>query len=101
MQLIAYRLGGNVVAARSEKGALAVLEQHEPPGRWAVEDVFPLTEDELALRVSADAPETFAEALARCQADSAASGESPQSRLARVREGMGRPQLILWDLPSP
>lgn len=99
MQLIAYWVGGSIVAARSPLNAVAVMEQHEPAGRWLVADAVPLTEAELAMQVSSDAPETVAQALARCQAGSEREG-SRSSRLAQASEGGGRPQLIRWDFPG-
>lgn len=98
MELTAYWVGGNVVAARSEQGAISVMEQYEPSGRYSLDDVLALTENQLYLQVTTDAPETFREALARCQAESP-SGR-PDSRLAQAQAGMGRPQLIYWDFPS-
>lgn len=75
MQLTAYWVGSNVVAARSEEGAVQVMARHEPPGRWALGDVSALSAVDLSQRVSAGAPETFAQALAAAD----------------------EPQLILWD----
>lgn len=98
MQLIAYWVGGSVVAAGSPEGAVAVMEQHEAPGRWSVDSVQLLAPEELGLSVEEGGGETFAEALARCQAESPAG--NPGSRLAQVRAGEGRPQLILWDYPG-
>ncbi|WP_416311171.1 hypothetical protein [Pseudomonas sp. W03] len=98
MQLIAYWVGGNVVAAGSSEGAVAVMDQHEAPGRWSIDNVQPLTPEELGLPVEEGGGETFAEALARCQAESPAG--RPGSRLAQVRAGEGRAQLILWDYPG-
>lgn len=98
MQLIAYCVGSSVVAAASPEGAVSVMEQHEAPGRWAVDAVRPLTPEELELSVDEGGGESFAEALARCQAESSAA--NPDSRLARARAGEGRPQLILWDYPD-
>lgn len=98
MQLIAYWVGSNVVAAASPEGAVTVMELHEAPGRWAVGDVHPLDPEELELQVEEGGSETFAQALARCQAESPAG--RPGSRLAAVRAGEGRPQLILWDYPD-
>lgn len=98
MQLIAYWVGGSVVAAVSPAGALAVMEQHEAPGQWTGNDVVPLSEEELDLPVDDGALETFGEALARCQAESPVG--RPDSRLAQLRAGEGRPQLILWDFPG-
>lgn len=98
MQLIAYWVGGSAVAAGSPAGAIAVMEQHEAPGQWTADDVLPLTPQELELPVADGAPETFGEALARCQAESPV-GRS-DSRLAQLRAGEGRPQLLLWDLSS-
>lgn len=98
MDLTAYWVGGSVVAARTEQGAIAVMAQYEPAGRYSLDDVMALTENQLYLQVTNDAPETFREALARCQAESP-SGR-PGSRLAEVQAGLGRPQLIYWDFPS-
>jgi len=98
MQLTAYWVGSNVVAARSEEGAIAVMGQHEPAGRYRLDDVMALAENQLDHRVAPDAPETFREALARCQAE-APPGRA-DSRLAVAQAGMGRPQLIYWDFPS-
>lgn len=98
MQLSAYWVGGSVVAARSEEGAITVMEQHEPAGRYSLGDVLAMAEEQLDLLVSLEGTETFRDALARCQAESP-SGR-PGSRLAEVQAGMGRPQLILWDFPG-
>lgn len=98
MQLIAYWVGGNVVAAGSPAGAVAVMQQHETPCQWTEADVQPLSEAELGMPVAEGAPETFGEILARCQAESPPG--RPGSRLAQLRAGEGRPQLILWDMPS-
>lgn len=100
MQLIAYWVGGSIVAARSPLGAVAIMEQHEPAGRWLVDDAVPLTEAELALQVSPDAPQTVAQALARCQGEPAHAGSRADSLLAQASEGGGRPQLIRWDFPG-
>lgn len=78
MQLTAYWVGSNVVAARSEEGAVQVMARHEPPGRWVAADVVLLTPAELDQPVALDAPETFAQALKRAS----------------------EPQLILWDFPG-
>lgn len=98
MQLTAYWVGGNVVAAHSEEGAIAVMEQHEPAGRYSADDVMAMPDSQLEQQVTTDTPETFREALARCQAE-APSGR-PGSRLAQAQAGMGRPQLIYWDFPG-
>lgn len=98
MELTAYWVGGSVVAARTEQGAIAVMEQHEPAGLYSLDDVLVMPEIQLDQQVTPDAPETFREALARCQAESP-SGR-PGSRLAQAQAGMGRPQLIYWDFPS-
>ncbi|MEP9321491.1 hypothetical protein ABKS89_30390 [Pseudomonas sp. LABIM340] len=98
MQLIPYWVGGSVVAARSEEGAIAVMELHESAGHYTLDDVMAMPESQLDLQVTLDAPETFREALARCQAESPSC--RPDSRLAQAQAGMGRPQLIYWDFPS-
>lgn len=98
MQLIAYWVGSNVVPASTPAGAIAVMEQHEAPGRWSDFDVLSLSPDELEMTVEDCGTETFAQALARCQAESPAG--HPGSRLAQLRAGEGRPQLILWHYPS-
>ena len=98
MQLIAYWVGGSVVAAGSPEGAIAVMEQHEEAGRWAEADVLELAPEELDMPVDESGGETFGEALARCQAESPAG--RPGTRLAQLRAGEGRPQLILWDYPG-
>ncbi|EMV9185878.1 hypothetical protein AADU03_004764 [Escherichia coli] len=97
MQLIAYWVGGSVIAAGSPEGAVVVMQQHED-ALYTAADVVELNAEELELPVDDGAPETFGEALARCQAESPVG--RPGSRQAQLRAGEGRPQLILWDLPS-
>ena len=39
MTLNAYSLGRNIVAAASPQEAVVVMERHELPGRWTLDDV--------------------------------------------------------------
>lgn len=89
MPLIAYALGRNIVAATSPEEAVAVMDRHEPPGRWALHDVHELSEEERYCPVDEGGREYIADALARCEALAAR---------ARV-DGQGG-QLIRWDYPS-
>ncbi|WP_437881022.1 hypothetical protein [Pseudomonas sp. LRF_L74] len=53
MKLTAYYVGANVVAAPDPDGAIAVMERCEPPGRWTLDDVRALDEEELYQPVDA------------------------------------------------
>ena len=47
MTLIAYWLGQSIVAAATPEEAVAVMERHESPGRWNIEQARALTAEEL------------------------------------------------------
>lgn len=83
MTLTAFALGNNIVAASSPGAAIAVMERCEPAGRWALDDVRELQEDELHVRVDGSSFETVAEALYRITAAAPPGG-----------------QLIRWDYPA-
>ncbi|PKQ40342.1 hypothetical protein CXP40_16335 [Pseudomonas sp. YY-1] len=82
MALIAYSLGRNIVAAASPADAIAVMDRHEAPGRWRIDDVLQLGADDLELQVDESSPETVAEAIARL---------GPVS---------GPGYLVRWDYPA-
>ena len=77
MTLIAYYIGQNIVAAGTPAEAVAVIERHEPPGKWREEDVRELSAARLEKPVHSGSPATVAEALAACRSA----------------------QLIRWDYP--
>lgn len=83
MKLFAYALGLNLIAAARPADALAVMERCEGAGRWSLDDVRELADDELHVPVDSSSPETVAEALAR------SSGGGPPGG-----------QLIRWDFPG-
>lgn len=64
MALIAYWFGQSIVAAATPEEAVAVMERHEPPGRWHPEQSRLLTADELAEPLDGG---TVAEALVVCR----------------------------------
>lgn len=92
MNLIAYALGRNIVAAASAEDAVLVMDRCESPGRWGLGDVRELTAVELAEPVDDSSDETVEQVLARFQA------LEPRSRLSAVQLGSG--QLIRWDYPA-
>ena len=75
MTLTAYWLGQSIVAAATPEEAVAVMERHEPPGRWQPAQVRELAAEELAEPLDAG---SVADALAA-------------SRSA---------QLLHWDYPQ-
>ncbi len=77
MPLKAYWVGRNIVAAYDPVEAVAVMERHEPPGKYLPEQVVELLEEDLWQPVDPGSPGTVAVALDRC----------------------GHAQLIRWDYP--
>lgn len=75
MTLIAYWLGQSIVVAATPEDAVAVMQRHEPPGRWQPEQARELAAEELAAPLDAG---SVAEALAACRTA----------------------QLLLWDYPQ-
>ena len=77
MPLNAYWVGRSIVAAYDPPEAVAVMERHEPPGKYRPEQVAELLEEELWQPVDPDSADAVATALARCT----------------------HAQLIRWDYP--
>lgn len=75
MHLIAYWLGQSIVAAATAEEAVAIMERHEPPGRWQPGQARELTAEELAEPLDDG---SVADALAACH----------------------RAQLLRWDYPQ-
>ncbi|MNZ25563.1 hypothetical protein D3C78_427320 [compost metagenome] len=73
----AYWVGRSIVAAYDPAEAVAVMERHEPAGKYRLEQVADLLEEELWQPVDPGSPDTVATALSRC----------------------GHAQLIRWDYP--
>lgn len=90
MTLIAYWLGQSIVAAATPEEAVAVMDRHEPPGRWQSEQARELTAEELAEPLDDG---SVADALERCR-----TAYANASRLARVTQGGA--QLLRWDYPQ-
>jgi len=75
MNLIAYWLGQSIVAAATPEEAVAVMDRHEPTGKYLPEQARELNEAELAGPLDDG---SVADALDRCRSA----------------------QLLLWDYPQ-
>lgn len=75
MTLIAYWLGQSIVAAATADEAVAVMERHEPPGRWQLEQARALTAEELAAPLDTG---SVADALAACRSAQLLRWDYPQ-----------------------
>ncbi len=75
MTMIAYWLGQSIVAAATPEEAVAVMDRHEPPGRWLAEQARELTADELAEPLD-------------------------DGTVADVLSSSHRAQLLRWDYPQ-
>ncbi|MNR06141.1 hypothetical protein SAMN05216201_11176 [Pseudomonas linyingensis] len=75
MTLTAYWLGQSIVAAATPEEVVAVMERHEPPGRWLTEQARELTVDELAEPLDAG---SVADALAATRSAQLLRWDYPQ-----------------------